>query len=86
VISGSRTNDFAVAALVCGIVWIFWIGSVLALAFGYVAKRQIDISNGVQAGRGLAIAGIVLGWIGVAVLLLVILNGGNASFSLRNGN
>lgn len=86
VIVRSKTNGLAVAALILGIVWIFWIGSVLALAFGYIAKRQIDNSNGEQAGRGLAIAGIVLGGIGVGVLLLIILTGGGASVSFRNGN
>jgi Domain of unknown function (DUF4190)/zinc-ribbon domain len=67
-----RTNGFAIAGLVLGIVWIYWIGSVLALVFGYVAKSQIDQSNGTQGGRGMAIAAIVLGWIGVATLILVI--------------
>jgi Domain of unknown function (DUF4190)/Protein of unknown function (DUF2510) len=66
------TNGFAIASLVLGILWIYWIGSILALVFGYVAKSQIDGSQGRQGGRGMAIAGIVLGWIGVAILGLVI--------------
>ena len=69
------TNGFAIASLVLGILWLYWIGSVLALVFGYVAKGQIDRAGGQQAGRGLAIAGIVLGWIGVGVLILLILLG-----------
>ena len=28
--------------MVLGILWIYWIGSILALVFGYVAKGQID--------------------------------------------
>jgi hypothetical protein len=56
----------AVESLVLGALWLGWIGSVLALIFGYVAKGEIDRSNGRQTGRSLAIAGIVLGWIGVA--------------------
>ena len=67
-----RTNGFSIAALVLGIVWIYWIGSILALVFGYIAKSQIDNSNGTQTGRGMAIAGIVLGWIGVGILVLLI--------------
>lgn len=70
---GPRTNGLAIASLVLGIVWIYWIGSILALVFGYVAKRQIDRSNGAESGRGLAIAGIVLGWIGIGVLALILL-------------
>jgi hypothetical protein len=61
-----RTNGMAVASLVLGALWLGGIGSVLALVFGYVGKGEIDRSNGRQTGRGLAIAGIVLGWIGVA--------------------
>ena len=49
------------------------IGTVLALVFGYIAKRQIDESGGTQGGRGMAIAGIVLGWIGVGLIGLYIL-------------
>jgi hypothetical protein len=70
---GAKSNGMAIASLVLGILWLYWVGSILALIFGYVGKNQIDESGGVQTGRGLAIAGIVLGWIGVGTLLLVIL-------------
>ena len=67
-----RTNGLSVAGLVLGIVWLWGIGSILALVFGYVAKGQIDRSNGLQTGRGMAVASIVLGWVGVGVSVLVI--------------
>src|SRR3954469_23491994 len=38
------TNGMAVASLVLGIVWLFWVGSILAVIFGYVGKSQIDRS------------------------------------------
>lgn len=65
-----RTNGLAIASLVLGILWLYWIGSILALVFGYSAKSQIDRSGGVEGGRGLAVAGIVLGWVGVGTLVL----------------
>ena len=65
------TNGFAIASLVLGILWIYWIGSILALIFGYVAKRQIRERG--ESGGGMATAGIVLGWIGIAVLVLGII-------------
>jgi Domain of unknown function (DUF4190) len=71
--AGPRTNGMAVASMVLGIVWIYWIGSILALIFGYVAKSQIEESGGTQSGGGMATAGIVLGWVGVGFLLLFIL-------------
>jgi hypothetical protein len=73
--AATRTNFLAVVSLVFGVLWIWWIGSILALVFGYIAKNQIDRSGGTQTGRGLAIAGIVLGWIGVATLVLFVLFG-----------
>jgi hypothetical protein len=69
------TNGMAVASMVLGIlgmVGMIWIISpVLALVFGYVSKGQIDRSGGAQEGRGYAIAGIVLGWVGIAWSLLM---------------
>jgi hypothetical protein len=64
------TNGMAVASMVLGIlgmmgmVWI--ISPILALVFGYIAKGQVDRSGGAQEGRGFAVAGIVLGWVGIA--------------------
>jgi hypothetical protein len=68
----SRTSGLAVASLVLGIVWVFWVGSVLAIVFGHVALSQIKRSYGALSGRGMAIAGLVLGYLGLATLALVI--------------
>lgn len=61
------TNGLAIASLVLGILWLYWIGSILALILGYVARAQIKKRG--QSGAGLATAGIVLGWVGVLILL-----------------
>jgi hypothetical protein len=58
--------------MVLGILWLYWVGSILALIFGYVSKSQIERSGGRQGGRGMAIAGIVLGWVGIGILVIVI--------------
>jgi Domain of unknown function (DUF4190)/zinc-ribbon domain len=68
-----RTNGFAIASLVLGVLWMYGIGAILALVFGYKAKADIARSNGAQSGRGLATAGIVLGWIGVAGMIVGII-------------
>lgn len=70
-----QTNGMAIASLVSGILgltFVFGIGAVLALVFGYVARGQIKRSQGQQTGSGLAIAGIVMGWIGVVITILFI--------------
>jgi hypothetical protein len=64
------TNGMAVASLALGILWIYWIGSVLALIFGYQARKQIAERG--ESGAGLATAGIVLGWIGVGVMIVIV--------------
>ena len=65
-----KTNVKAIVALVAGIVGVTFlplIGSIIALVFGYLAKREIDGSDEPQDGRPQAIAGIVLGWIALAI-------------------
>jgi hypothetical protein len=75
-----RTNGLAIASMVLGILWLYWIGSILALVFGYVARKQIRERN--EGGGGMATAGIVLGWIGVGILAVGIVFGVlGASFS-----
>ena len=69
------TNGMAIASMVLGILWLYWIGSVLALVFGYMARRQIDESQGLQTGRGMATAGIVLGWIGIGFIAIFLFFG-----------
>jgi hypothetical protein len=66
----TATNGMAVASLVLGIVWLGGLGAVLALIFGIKARRQIDLARGAQGGRGLAIAGIVLGIVGIVGALI----------------
>jgi len=63
------TNGLAIASLVSGILWLSGLGSILALVFGYRAKKQIATSNGRQGGGGIAGAGIILGWVGIGVAL-----------------
>jgi len=68
-----KTSGMAIASLVLGILWIYWLGSILALVFGYIAKREIRESREPIEGNGLATAGIVLGWVGIGTLSLMIL-------------
>jgi hypothetical protein len=73
-VRGDSTNGLAVASLACALlgVTVLWlIGGILALYFGYRARKQIAENGG--RGRGLALAGIVIGWVGLvaSVALLV---------------
>ena len=66
-----RTNGFAIGALVCGIVPFF--GGIPAIILGHVARGQIR-RNG-ERGDGMAIAGLVLGYLWVSLWALIILIG-----------
>jgi hypothetical protein len=68
----TRTNGLAIASLVLGILWLFWLGSLVGLVLGLVALKQIKNRN--QGGRGIAIAGVVLSvlWlVGFVVAIIV---------------
>jgi uncharacterized protein DUF4190 len=69
------TSGLAIASMVLGIMWIYWIGSITALVLGYLALREIRQNPHRIEGKGMAVAGIVLGWIGVTTLLLAIAMG-----------
>jgi hypothetical protein len=68
------TNGLAVASLVlsiCGLLFLWVIGPILAVIFGHVSLGQIKRNR--EGGRGMAIAGIVMGWIGTAVTILFVI-------------
>jgi hypothetical protein len=67
------TNGLAIASLIAGFFWFAWLGSVMAVIFGHVALGQIKNSGGRETGSGLAIAGLVMGYLGIASLLLFVL-------------
>jgi hypothetical protein len=62
----SETNGFAIASLVLGIIWLGGLGSLLAVIFGHVARGQNKRTH--RGGTGLATAGLVLGYIGLAII------------------
>jgi hypothetical protein len=66
-----RTNSLAVASLVCGIAQPFMFGltTIPAVILGHIAQSQIRRTG--EDGGGLATAGLVLGWIGLSIGLLV---------------
>lgn len=73
------TSGLAIASLVCGVgglVVFPLIGSILAVIFGYMARRDIRQRPHQISGDGVALAGIVTGWIGVGFALLGLLVGG----------
>ena len=65
------TNRMAIASLVCSLFgWLCAIGPILGLIFGFIALGQIKQTG--QRGRGMAIAGIVIGVIGFVLGVVAI--------------
>jgi hypothetical protein len=81
----------AVASFVLGLLGgtvFFFIGSILAIVFGHIALKQIGASEGELEGRGLALTGLILGYIvvtttvvGVVVFILLSILGVAAATS-----
>jgi hypothetical protein len=74
------TSGLAIASLVLGIGGLTilpLLGSIAAIILGYMARSDIRHRPGEVSGEGLALAGIVLGWIsvGLAVLGLLVVGG-----------
>jgi hypothetical protein len=64
------TNGLAIASLVLSLLWIWGLGSLLAVILAVRARTQIRDSGGRQGGDGLAVAGLVIGIIGLAGTVL----------------
>lgn len=66
-----RTNGFAVGALVCGIIPFF--GGIPAVILGHVARGHIRRTG--ERGDGMAVAGLILGYLWLSLWALVIIIG-----------
>jgi hypothetical protein len=67
------TSGLAIGAMICGIAEIFTLGfaAIPAVILGHLARAQIKRTG--ERGDGMAIAGLVLGYLGIAGWMLVIL-------------
>lgn len=74
----SGTNTWAVASMVLGIVsmaggcLLVGVPPILAVIFGIISLRSMGQSGGTQAGHGLALAGIMMGVIGLILFGLIV--------------
>lgn len=77
------TSGMAIASLVVGIASfaVFpFIGHIVAVVLGYIARNEIRTSGGRVGGNGMATTGIILGFIGiglslVGIVLIIVLIG-----------
>ena len=66
-----QTSPLAIVSLVLGIVGFlcctFFVLSIGAVVTGFLARKQIDESQGRLKGTGMALAGLILGGLGILV-------------------
>ena len=70
------TNAMAITSMVLGLRGIFVLGplgSIPAIICGHMARRQIQDSNGQQQGDGMALAGLITGYIITALYAALVL-------------
>lgn len=73
--TNAETNTAAVVSLVSGILaWVAvpLVGGIVAIFTGHAALNQIRASGGLESGEGLAVTGLVLGWLQLGLLILAL--------------
>jgi uncharacterized membrane protein len=82
------TNGLAVASLVCSIAGVvpffFGIPCVVGIILGFVGMSQVKKSGGVQRGRGLALAGVIVGFSLIALFVILVIAVGVSSHNTSN--
>ena len=68
-----QTSGTAVGSLICGLLPFFLITPIVAIVLGHVSLSQIKQSAGRLKGKGMAIAGLVLGYAEIAMLPIVLI-------------
>jgi hypothetical protein len=68
----AETSGLAIASLFLGIIWLFGVGSILAILLGFLGMKEIKASEGRQGGWAIALAGVVVGVVGLASLGILI--------------
>ena len=68
--AGPRTSTMAIISLIGGIAgWTVlpFLGSIAAIICGHIAKSEIKKSAGMLGGNGMATAGLILGYLSIAL-------------------
>jgi len=59
-------------ASIAGAIWILpFIGSLAGAIMGHIALKQIAQTG--EKGRGMALAGVIVGWVGLGLLVLAVI-------------
>lgn len=68
-----RTSGKAIASLISGIFFFLFPAAILAIIFGHISLSEIRASAGRIGGKGIAVAGLVLGYLGLSFIPILII-------------
>ena len=67
------TSGLAIVSLLCGILFFIFPSAVAAIIFGHISRSDIRRSGGRKTGAGMALAGLILGYVGVAIIPIILI-------------
>lgn len=76
VVTPKKDSGLAIASLVCGIAaWIIFpvVAAIAAVVTGHLAKKEIRESGNTLGGDGMALAGLLMGYIQLGMFALAVL-------------
>jgi branched-subunit amino acid transport protein len=71
--SESHTSGKAVASLICGIFFFVLPAAIVAIILGHLSYSEIARSLGRIRGKGIALAGLILGYLGISFVPILII-------------
>jgi type IV pilus assembly protein PilA len=72
-IEPTETSGKAIGSLICGILFFLFPAAIVAIVLGHLSLSDIRKAGGRLGGRGMAVAGLVLGYSGVLIIPFVMI-------------
>jgi len=68
-----ETSGMAVGSLICGILFAFLPAAITAVVLGHISRAEIRRSAGRLKGDGMALAGLILGYVGISFIPIIMI-------------
>ena len=68
-----ETSGKAVASLICGFLFFFFPAAIAAIILGHISLADIRKSAGRLKGHGIAVAGLIFGYLGIVMIPLILI-------------
>jgi hypothetical protein len=68
-----KTSGLAIVSLICGLLFFIFPSAAAAVICGHISRSEIRRSRGQKTGAGMALAGLILGYIGISIIPVIII-------------